>query len=296
MVTTLTGQQRPATTHPGSIKRRAVCVFTITIPVIAMPDRAVRCVGFQQAIHQLQGIQNQGIVCTAQSQTNQLQKIDAHLFGRFQLKRIIPVLDGHVPTQSSRTGHHFDGRFSNVMRLDSMVLAQYAAMRNAPVFQTGIPVVGHQQGQGTFVFGQQLGTGHQCGNADGQRIRIHAGIFFPSVLRTGRAFSRQKSQCATYHIHNRHAPESLRFGQAHGKQNRKGNFVQLQTFPIMAATQPLILIPVAIRVLGRHEIAQHGARFLCATQCQQSLRALDQIARPNQMVAATLFTLITPGH
>src|SRR5260370_11841424 len=62
-----------------------------------------------------------------------------------------------------------------------------------------------------------------------------------------------------------------------------------------SAADPLVLIPVVILQLSCHQIAQGVARLLIGAERQQRTGGLDQIARPDQMVAAALVATIAPG-
>jgi hypothetical protein len=62
------------------------------------------------------------------------------------------------------------------------------------------------------------------------------------------------------------------------------------------SVEPLILMPVSVLDLGGAQIAQGIARLLLGAQRQQRAGGLDQIARPYEMIAATLVAGISPRN
>ena len=70
------------------------------------------------------------------------------------------------------------------------------------------------------------------------------------------------------------------------QQNGEGGLIHLQAVPIWTPVEPHVLRPVSIGFLRGLEVMQHAESVVVSARCQQSASALDQIARPNEMVAA----------
>ena len=83
-----------------------------------------------------------------------------------------------------------------------------------------------------------------------------------------------------------------------GEQDGEGAFVHLHTAPIGHAIQPDILRPVAIRLLYGAEIAEHGLGLVIGARRQQAAGILDEIARPDEVIAAEILIALVeaPGN
>ena len=62
------------------------------------------------------------------------------------------------------------------------------------------------------------------------------------------------------------------------------------------AAEPLVLVPVAVLVLRRDQVAQRVARLGLGAERQQRAGAFDEIARPDQVIAAALVAGMAPRH
>ena len=105
----------------------------------------------------------------------------------------------------------------------------------------------------------------------------------------------QECQRAPHAILHRHAAELVAFAELRGQQHGKRGLVELDTRPVGLATEPLVLVPVAVVVLRGNQIAEHRAGFFNPAQRQQRLRRFDQIARPHEVIAAAFFAPVAPG-
>ena len=103
-----------------------------------------------------------------------------------------------------------------------------------------------------------------------------------------------EAERAADHILDLDAGERLALVEGGGEQYRKRGFVELDALPVGRAAEPLVLMPVAVRQLRRHQIAQGVARLLIGAERQKCAGGLDQIARPDQMVAAALVAAVAP--
>ena len=81
-----------------------------------------------------------------------------------------------------------------------------------------------------------------------------------------------------------------------GEQHRQRGLVELHALPVRRAAEPLVLVPVAVLVLRRDQVAQRVARLRLGAERQQRAGAFDEIARPDQVIAAALVAGMAPGH
>src|SRR5262249_25454204 len=73
-----------------------------------------------------------------------------------------------------------------------------------------------------------------------------------------------------------------------GEQDRERALVHLHTAPIRLAVEPHVLRPMPVRLLNGHQIAEGGFRLVDRARCEKCARGLDEIARPDQMIAAEI--------
>ena len=87
-----------------------------------------------------------------------------------------------------------------------------------------------------------------------------------------------------------------RSSSAGGEQHRQSGLVELHALPVRRAAEPLVLVPMAVLVLRRDQVAQRVAGLRLGAERQQCAGAFDEIARPNQVIAAALVAGIAPRH
>src|SRR2546426_7550634 len=75
VVASFPGEQRPKPTSPGSIKRRAVLVFPVTVAVVSVPARTIRCFDSEQRIDDRDRVLDTWIVGCAQTESHQGESI-----------------------------------------------------------------------------------------------------------------------------------------------------------------------------------------------------------------------------
>ena len=92
----LAGQQRPGATDAGSVEWPAVRVFPVSITLIAMPNRTARRVDLERRVDDLYRVHDARIICRAQSEAHERERVQADHQGRWSLRLIRrPVLDRH---------------------------------------------------------------------------------------------------------------------------------------------------------------------------------------------------------
>ena len=82
------------------------------------------------------------------------------------------------------------------------------------------------------------------------------------------------------------------------QQDGEGSFVHLDAAPVGTSIEPEILRPVAGGFLRGFEIAQHADGVADGAGGQQRSGGFDQIARPDQVIAAEVFVAFveSPGN
>src|ERR1700684_3136331 len=83
------------------------------------------------------------------------------------------------------------------------------------------------------------------------------------------------------------------------QKNWKGHFVQLNTRPEGCPVHPKVLSETAVVALRRSQIDERSERCFHIAGRQQTASALNEIARPNEMIAAfslPVYFPLTPGN
>ncbi len=114
-----------------------------------------------------------------------------------------------------------------------------------------------------------------------------------SVVGPSRATKPQRAQD---HVGDRDVVQRGTVVQHRGQQHRKRRLVELDALPERIAAEPLVLEPVAVLLLGGDEIAQHVARAVVGFHGDEGAGGLDQVARPDEMIAAAAFAGVAPRH
>ena len=96
------------------------------------------------------------------------------------------------------------------------------------------------------------------------------------------------------------SPEAARrfAAQQIDQQNRESGLIHLQAVPIGTPIEPHVLRPMSVGFLRGFEIMQHAESIVVGARCQQSTGTLDQIAWPDQVIAAQVFIAFVeaPGN
>ncbi len=137
--------------------------------------------------------------------------------------------------------------------------------------------------------------GQQRRNFGGQRERRIARVFFPAILLGDRTVAQNKADGVAHH-----RPPALELAQSFGRfaaqqieqQDGERGFVHLDAAPVGTSVEPEILRPVAGGFLRGFEVAQHADRIGHRSGGQQSAGGFDQVARPDQVVAAEIFVAL----
>ncbi len=134
-----------------------------------------------------------------------------------------------------------------------------------------------------------------------KRERRVAGIFFPAILLRDRTVAKDKADGVAHH-----RPPALELAQSAGsfaaqqieQQNGERGFVHLDAAPVGTSVEPEILRPVARGFLRGLQVAQDADRIGDRSGGQQRASGFDQVARPDQMVAAEIFIAFveSPGN
>ncbi len=137
---------------------------------------------------------------------------------------------------------------------------------------------------------------HQGSDAGRQREGVQPGILFPTILVRRRPAARDASERPPHHVDRLNAAKGLTFGQGGREQHRIGHLVELDPAPGGLAPEPLVLVPMAFGILGGDQVAQRVAGLRLAAEGEQRARAFDEVARPDEMIAAALVPAVAPGH
>src|SRR5262245_41670003 len=76
------GKQGPRASDDGAVKWAAIVVLTIAIVIVATPGGAALRLDFEQMIDDLDRVENARVVCRAQAEPNERQRIGTNHFGR----------------------------------------------------------------------------------------------------------------------------------------------------------------------------------------------------------------------
>ncbi len=159
-----------------------------------------------------------------------------------------------------------------------------------------VPVVGQLQRELAVVAVEKRGARHERGYRDGQRERIYTAVFFPTILVTHGTRSSDEPEREANHLFRPDTVERIVLVEQRREQHRESRLVELNSVPEGRAAEPLVLIPVTVRVLRRYQVAQHVTRLVPAADAEQRTRALDEIARPHEVITAALVARIAPRH
>ncbi len=119
-------------------------------------------------------------------------------------------------------------------------------------------------------------------------------ILLPAILVRDGPHAGDEPERAANHAGRLDAIQRIALVQQRREQHRQRGLVELHALPIRRAVEPLILIPVAVLVLSGDEVAQHVARLGLAADAEQRHGALDEIARPDQVIPAAVVAANCP--
>src|SRR6185437_4384472 len=71
-----------------------------------------------------------------------------------------------------------------------------------------------------------------------------------------------------------------------GKDDGKGDLIELDTRPVGGAVDPEVLGETAVGSLGAGEVDKSAKSSLCAVTCKQRRRGLNHVARPDEVITA----------
>ena len=251
----------------------------------------------QQRVRHLQARQDQRIVGAPQAKAHQLQEVDADLCTRRQGRIDLEVLDRqHALRQAAVIAHGLRRGDAHVVAAHAVQARQGRIVRDGPVLEPRIPVVGNGECQRSGIGWQMAGPGHQGRDAHRQGEGVETRVLLPAVLVADRAVTHQERQRAANHVGDFSALERAALIERYREQHRKRTLIELHTGPVDPAPQPLVLVPVSVRILRGEQIPQRVARLARCADRQQRTGALDQIARPHQVITLALLARVAPGH
>ncbi len=136
---------------------------------------------------------------------------------------------------------------------------------------------------------REIRGAEQRGDLDGQRERRVARLLLPAILLRDRPVAREESRRAAHH-----RPEERELGRVERtlsvrevhQQDREPGFVHLDAVPVRRAIEPHVLRPVPVGFLRDREVAKHPLDVVARTGGEQAARALDEITRPHEVIAA----------
>ena len=139
---------------------------------------------------------------------------------------------------------------------------------------------------------REAGRADQAGDIGRQRRGRVAGVFLPSLLRRWRAFSIRKCAARSTIGYGSKCPRGARLVQPPRQHDRKRDFVELDAGPVGSAVDPEILREAAVGSLRAGEVDERAQRGGDVAAGRQAGRAVDHVARPDQMVAAQVFVAL----
>ena len=108
--------------------------------------------------------------------------------------------------------------------------------------------------------------------------------------------SHQERQRPANHVGDFSALERATLIERDREQHRKCALIELHTGPVALAAQPLVLVPVTVRILRGEQIPQRVACLARRADRQQRAGAFHQIARPHQVITLALLARVAPRH
>ena len=200
------------------------------------------------------------------------------------------VLDRHEPVRGRSRIGHVGGRDPHVVSGDTAIASQVRIADVGPALDVGVPCVGgfaQVDCERSFVSrDRKIRGGEQRGDFDRQREGRITRLLFPAVLLGHGSVARKVTRGATNHRPGIEVGKIARAPERVGKQDRKAGLVELNPTPIRRAIDPHVLRPVPIGFLGGHEIDQCLARAFGFAGGEQSASAFDEVAWPDQVIAA----------
>ncbi len=181
---------------------------------------------------------------------------------------------------------------------------EVGADRVGPALDRGVPQVGRvEQVGGVLVEAEPFrdrGGQHQGRDLDRQREGRIAAVLLPPVLTGRRAVLDQVAGRLPHH-----GPEPVKVALAQcaflvgllDEDDRERRFVHLDAVPVGFAVEPHVLRPVTVLLLRGLQVGEHVAGIPVGPDGQQGGRRLDEVARPDQVVAAQVAVALggTPG-
>src|SRR5262249_34492645 len=150
--------------------------------------------------------------------------------------------------------------------------------RNGPAFNTRFEEVGiakdEVSGQLVTADGKELSRTYQRCNMGCQcRWRVSPGLL-PTVLRSHRPFTDEKSARTADHLIRIEVAERATLPQSQCQDDREGYFVQLHPLPVGTSIDPEILVETAVVALRYRQVDQGPQGRAQIANCKQAAGAL----------------------
>ncbi len=262
-----------------------------------MPARTRGRVELEQRIGHFHARQDQRIVGAAQPEAHQLQEVDAHLRAHGQARIAAEVPDRHGALgQPAVLGRGLRRGDAHVVSRHAVEPCERPLADRGPVLEARIPVVGERERERGGVGRQVAGARHEGRDAHRECEGVETRILLPAVLIARGALPHEEGERAPNHVRDFGAVQRAALIERHREQHRKGGLIELHAEPVALAVEPLVLMPVSVLVLRGDEVAQRVARFARRPDREQCAGALDQIARPHQVIARAFLARVAPGH
>ena len=270
-------------------------MLTVTIFVIAPPDRSLRQVDLEQTIDHPHRVDNARVVRAAQAEANQRQSVRADNIDRRPLAPAIrTIFDHRNAIRRHRIVDQIERADAHIIAIHPGGFGKAGCLRVGPALDAIVDPIGrltqisdHVRRKAARL--QKAGSGEQCDHRHAEGEWRVAAIFLPTILLGGRPIAHDEA--GSRHDHFGEAVGIARFKhpfaqQKVDQQDGKGAFVQLHAAPISGSVEPHILRPAAVSLLHGREVGQNHSRRQAHSGGDQSSRRLHQIARPDQMITA----------
>src|SRR5438132_1822436 len=301
VVAAFSGHNGPATANARSVESAAIILLPIAIMIVATPARALRQVMFEYAINHFDRVAHERIVRIANTEPHQMKEITTDDISRgVQTAAVGDLNHRHIRVSVGI-------RCIWIGRSDADVMTTYSfhqlALRcDSPIFHVGRQPVGIRKNKIRDVrsaefFGPFCGA-REGGNQRGNRGRRVAGVFSPAVLSRDRSLHNQVRSGAHNHHPRMEQTKRVLFMQMPRQQYRETNLVELPPRPIGPSIYPTVLWETSVRRLHGRQPDQRAQRGACLTGGEQRGRAVHEVARPHQMIAAQILIAFgfAPGN